>query len=278
MTDPITFNTTSFERYFVSRRMDFSEWLETFLQTGVAVPFSFPTRDNYDLGDLLEELLSYCRGRDEWVILIENSFRTVLQRIPHNLNLHKLSAIGDAVARARFRPIAKELAAAVKAVAENVTLRPLAAEDNLVSLIKALDKTVACVAKLAIDETAADSPILQTCQQLFAIDELALFSSSLFAPLALSHIAQWPQLWASLEKKAHANIDVWGIDPTISPFKSVVSMSNGSEISTYFDLGHVMRDFIAQSTKKGIMLAIPRFIDSPKNRLPRDDFGIRDGA
>ena len=28
----------------------------------------------------------------------------------------------------------------------------------------------------------------------------------------------------------------------------------------------------------GQVSSIPRFIDSPKNRLPRDDFGIRDGA
>ena len=33
-----------------------------------------------------------------------------------------------------------------------------------------------------------------------------------------------------------------------------------------------------EAAKLVFFVAIPRFIDFPKNRLPRDDFWIRDGA
>jgi hypothetical protein len=253
--DTKTFNATSFERYFASGRLNFANWLEEFFKTGVAAPFSFPTRTQYDLGDLLDDLLFHSRGKDEWVLVIENAFKDVLLRIPHNFNLRKLSEISDAAARAGFSEIARALALAVGAIVENATLRPIGDQDGLGSLIMALDKTIASISKLAIDEVGKKSAVLDACTELFNIDDLALFSSSLFAPLALSRIDHWPRLWAELEQKAQTRIDIWAIDPSISGFKSIVSTSNGSAIATYFDLGHVMRDFIAQSIRKGIELS-----------------------
>lgn len=243
------FNRWAFKEYFSGGKLALDEWLEKYLDTGATAPFSMADPSQYDLGDFFRDLSDGRNKTDDFSIHVENSIKTVLGRIPHNFRLPKLSALAYAAAQAQITNVSSEVALAIEGVLDRLTMRSTTEKETSSLLIPHLDKTIAAIARLAMDRP--DANVLRVCRSLFANDELALFSASLFAPLALADLKDWPGLWAELERKAQLPMGLFGISPDQSGFVSWVFWSNERKVATWFDLAEWNREFFAEALRRG---------------------------
>jgi hypothetical protein len=246
-------NTQTFEYEFSDNPAGFTAWLDEYLIAQSGYPFSMGgAHALYDLGDLFAAILTESVGRTKNVRVIETSCKNILREVRHDFHLQKLSNIAYAAARSRFAALVPELAFTIEEVLVSAELSNSIRASDRANAVVELDKTISSLASLSL--ISDDPKTAEVNIRLFENPELALFSSSLFTPVALQRIEEWPALWVSLVDNATTPMSILQLTPDgIGQF----TMPWQSNRKAFFDPIAVFRYFFAEADRRHVSLFQP---------------------
>ena len=249
-------NIKIFEYFFASGRESFADWLSEYLHDGRLHPFVMHGREEYDLGDLLDTIVSNFPAQ---IDDLKQALIGVLQPIGHSLDTDKFNIIVHAIARSAFTPVASEAARVVEQILETVDRSSTLDRNRISEIVLCLDTAIPSIAGLSL--RTDDATLLRLCKKLFADDELALFAGSLFAPVAIHDIKNWPLHWARVIEMATAEMSVLNLNPADSEIVTI--LPGGKERSAHYKVDMALQGFVRRATEAGI--SIEEIVDALQN-------------
>lgn len=234
-------NADIFAYFFIQKEYDFGAWVEGHLDHGTYYPFVMGGREEYELGDLLITIVTNCPDQRE---LVQDALIRTLQLLSfRGRDLGKIAEVAFAAARAGLTPFSRALADFLELtdeILEGVAVLSVGAKKRRsAQIILAFDVIIASFSGLALKTD--DPRVTDACRKFFYNTELAMFSSLLFAPVALRDLEHALDHWNHVTEMATTRMTALGVSPRAVGLKSKIP-GKGLRYA-YFDLPDLFKGF-----------------------------------
>lgn len=228
-----------FKEYFSSGELDFSSWLQLYLEKNATFPFVLGGPLDADLNELLRELVRESKGED--YNKIDSGVRQCFLRSSERFDLEGVKTIAHAIAYSGMNSNAQAVAIAIDTITYKLA-SVLLTKSERVSAYLAVDQMFASLSTLAL---SGDKTSLRVSEMCLREPKLSPFSAILFAPVAVQKIVNWPQVWEVLLKQAMTPSELFAKSPNEANAIPELSLR-----SAHFNALSTLEDFFSLAVRQ----------------------------